>query len=138
MSRAVVIHGLDQARLALTVAAELGCGVTLISAPGAAGYAGGGWFAALVALLRQEFPDQPLTAVLDAADHPGPALAALRAGVVDLCFTGAEDVAQRLEEIAAGYGARLHRVRPPALDLRHHGRPAVACRAWLAGEDVPG
>lgn len=45
---AIVFHSLAQAEAALAVAGELGMPVTLISAPSATGYAGPGWFRAVV------------------------------------------------------------------------------------------
>src|SRR6185295_16407063 len=74
---AVTIHGLDHARAALAP----GRGVVLLSAPGAALYAGCGWWRALVAAARAEFPATPMADLLDCADAPGRAMEALRIGL---------------------------------------------------------
>ena len=50
---AIIIHGLDHARAALSAAAECERRVILLSAPGAAGYAGAPWFLKVVALARR-------------------------------------------------------------------------------------
>lgn len=74
---AVVIHGLAEARAAMAQ----GRPVTLLSAPGAARYAGCGWWLALVRQARESRPDVPCMDILDCADATGQALAALRIGL---------------------------------------------------------
>ncbi|ACI99217.1 hypothetical protein [Rhodospirillum centenum] len=133
MTRPVRIRGIEDARLVLGVARDCGCTVVLVSPAGAAGYLGGGWWAALTALLRQEFPGTEITAVLDCADDPGHVLAALRAGCTELSFAGPPEVVVKLADIAAQHGARLH---PPAADAVEPWReriPRAALHALLAG-----
>jgi hypothetical protein len=55
---AVVVHGLAHAEAALA-AAGLGVAVTLISAEGAAGYAGPSWFRAVIEETRASHPPFP-------------------------------------------------------------------------------
>jgi hypothetical protein len=129
--RAVTVHGLEDALAAAAAAAALGRPVRLLSAPGAAAYAGAGWFAALVRLARQRQPQAALAATLDCGDRPELVQGALRAGLDDLVFTGPAAVAARLADIAGQRGARLRRRRPPALDLAGVADPAAACRGWL-------
>jgi len=74
---AVVVHSLAEARAALAG----GEAVTLLSPPGAAVYAGCGWWRALIEAARAEFPDTDCVDILDCADGTGQALAALRIGV---------------------------------------------------------
>jgi hypothetical protein len=117
---AIVIHGLAHARLALGP----GRPVTLLSAPGAALYAGCGWWRAVVAASGAAGPD-----VLDCADAPGRALEALSAEcrwLVLLPCPAWESVAER----AAAQGATLLRERPPALDLSEPGA-SRRIAAWL-------
>ena len=123
---AVVVHGLADVRAAL----RPGRSVTLLSAPGAASYAGCGWWRALVAqALAEAGRDAP--DVLDCADAPGRAVEALRAGcrclVLDPAVPAFADIAAR----AAASGAAVLPARPVALDL---ARPGAARRldAWLA------
>jgi hypothetical protein len=138
---AVVVHGLADARLALAV----GQPVTLLSAPGAAGYAGCGWWRAMIEAARAEVPgvspegESSLWApdVLDCLDQTGHAIEALRHGLRCLVLLpGAparDDVAAR----AAALGAALLGARPPALDL---ARPGAARRitAWLGQQQCLG
>jgi hypothetical protein len=77
---AVIVHGLGDALTALARKQP----VTLLSAPGAALYAGCGWWQALVGAARAEYPDVPCVDILDCADGTGQALAALRIGLTRL------------------------------------------------------
>lgn len=90
----VVIHDLEQGRAAL--AAASGRPVELVSPPGAALFHGVGWWKALAAILRAEFPDASFTARLDCGPAPGLALAALRVGVTHVAVDAPPDVLARL------------------------------------------
>jgi hypothetical protein len=130
---AVVVHSLAQARVALSVAAQAGVPVTLLSAPGAAGTGGPAWFRKLASLAGADYPLAVFSTVLDCGDRPGLVLAALRDGHGQVCFTGRKMVAEKLAAIAAQTGASLLTRRPKALDLEGEARPEVACRDWLTG-----
>ena len=82
--RVVIVHGFRDAVAALADGAAFGVAngtpVTLLSAPGAALYAGCGWWRALVAEARAAHPEVPCLDILDCADATGDALAALRIG----------------------------------------------------------
>ena len=127
-ARAVVVHGLADARNALAP----GLPVTLLSARGAALYAGCLWWRALVATARAERLHLAVADILDCADAPGRALEALRAGqsllVLEPC-PGRADV----EGAAAECGAVLLAMRPPALDLASP-RALRQLQCWLAGD----
>ena len=133
-ARAVIIHELAHARAALAAAAELGVAVELWSAPGAAAYAGAGWFDAVMRAAGNQAPAAVFTGVLDCDDRADLAQAALRQGLTHVCFRGAQAVAVRLADIARQYGATLHRRRPRALDLIYTDDPLAACRGWLAAD----
>ena len=138
-SHRIIIHSLDHARAALAAAAAAGVPVTLASAEGAGGYAGPLWFKAVVETAASEHPGMAAAAVLDCADEAGTTLAALRAGLKRVRFTGADDVRQRLAAIAAQLGAEIESGAPsPALDLLDAGDPARACRAYLARNEGGG
>ena len=121
---AIVIHGLPDLRLATAP----GLPVTLLSGPGAAIYAGCGWWRALMALGAGGNPD-----VLDCADAPGRAMEALRAGcrllVLDPAVPAWSLVAARAEVVGASVLAQ----RPPALDLAQRGA-ARRLQSWLEGD----
>lgn len=128
-ARPVRVHGLDEARTALTAAAALGVPVVLVGPPGG----GALWFTRMVEAARAAVPGAESAAVLDCADHAGDALGALAAGVRHVLFTGPPEVAARLADIAARGGAVVLPALAPALDLRGERDPEGACRAWLAG-----
>ncbi len=130
---AVIIHDLDHARAALAAAAEFDRPVTLVSAPGAAGYAGTAWFLKVVALAAADHPGAKWDAVLDCADKPGDVLAALRQGAKAVRYTGSKATAAKLAAIAERYGARLETGRLKAFDLRGETDPRATCRPWFGG-----
>jgi len=124
---AVIVHGLGDARTALAP----GLPVTLLSAPGAALYAGCGWWQAVLAAARQAFPATDAENLLDCADAPGRALEALRSGLRNLVLDPTCPTFPAVERVAAVLGARILPLPPPALDL---GEPGAVRRlpAWLA------
>ena len=123
---AVVVHGLPDARRALT----LGRPVTLLSAVGAASFAGCGWWRAMVEAACAEWPGVESPDVLDCAAAQGRAVEALRTGCRLIVLAPAcpafADVAARAEAL----GARVLAVRPAALDL---GQPGAwrHLESWL-------
>jgi hypothetical protein len=119
---AVIVHGLAQARLAVAAGP-----VTLLSAPGAALYAGCGWWRAVVAASGTAGPD-----VLDCADAPGRAMEALRAGCRIIVLEPAVPAAALVTGRAAAIGAVVLPAPPPALDLAAPGAVRLLA-AWLAG-----
>ena len=125
---AVVVHGLSDVRAVLAI----GLPVTLLSAPGAALYAGCGWWRALTARAREEFPLVLLDDVLDCADASGQALASLRIGQHIIVLAAEAPGWSAVAAIAAQRGAAVLATRPPALDL---ARPGVARQlaGWLRG-----
>ena len=127
----VVVHDLAQAKAALGA----GLAVTLLSAPGAASFAGAGWWRALVAQARAAHPDTPCQDVLDCADAPGHAMAAIRLGQQILVLDPACPAFNRIAALAT-----VLPVRPPALDLATRGA-ARHLAAWLrpphAGDSAP-
>jgi len=125
---AVIVHGLEMACAAL----RPGRPVTLLSAEGAAGYAGVGWWQALVALARAAHPDTTMQHILDCGDAPGRALEALRARQPILVLRAEHEIWADIAERAARQGGLLLSAPPPALDLARHGA-ARSLAAWLAG-----
>ncbi len=109
---AVIIHSLAHA----TVALAPGLPVTLLSARGAALYAGCLWWHTMVGEARRRCPAVPITDMLECLDGAGRAMAALRMGqailVLDPCPAWSEVAAA-----AAACGATLLNTAPPALDL---------------------
>lgn len=130
---AVVIHGLADARLAIDAARIAGGAVTLLSAPGAAGFAGCGWWRAMVEAARAGAPEAEMPDVLDCLDQTGRAIEALRHGLRRLILLPGAPARDDAAARAATLGAVLLDARPPALDL---AQPGAARRlgTWLAAE----
>ena len=116
--RPVVIHSLEEARAALAAAAETGNPAILHSAPDAGIHGGVAWFERMIAAAHAEFPQVPLTAVLDCGDAAGAVLEAVRwlkepaREKVMVRFTGDAETARRLADIASQVGIEL--LREPA------------------------
>ena len=130
--KTVIVHSLEDARIALAAADAAGCGLVLASAPGAAGYAGVLWFRELLRAAQAERPGVPVTGLLDCGDKPGLVLAALGQDLAALRFTGPRKVAKRLAEICEAEGVELVTGRLRAIDLGAESAPDIACRDWLS------
>ncbi|MBL8704763.1 MAG: hypothetical protein JNM30_07970 [Rhodospirillales bacterium] len=131
--KAIVVHSLAQAQAALAAAASLGAPLTLLSGPGAASYAGPAWFLEIVRQAQAPHPDVPVTAVLDCADQPGRALAALRLGATHLRLAGHRRARAGIEAIAKVQGAVIDKTRYDTLDLADADDSSAAARAFLIG-----
>lgn len=122
---AVAVHGLDQARAALA----LGQRLVLVSGPGAALYAGPLWWRALADLAAAGAPGLVAGDVIDCADAPGQAMAALRVGCRALVLDPACPAFAAVAA-AAGLGAIVLPQRPAVLDMAQSGA-ARRLPAWL-------
>jgi hypothetical protein len=129
----VVVHGLVDARAALSV----GRPVTLLSAEGAALYAGSPWWRALVDRATADYPKVPCEDILDCADASGLALGALRIGqrrlILHRSAPGWAEVAATAELL----GCEILAERPPALDLAQRGA-VRRLHSWLHARTTPG
>jgi hypothetical protein len=114
-----------------------GLPVTLLSAPGAAAFAGCLWWRALIGQAQAEFPDAVLDDVLDCADAPGQAMAALRVGQRRLVLDPACPAFAAVAAAAAPLGATVLACRPPALDLAAYGATR-RLSLWLQGDRTSG
>jgi hypothetical protein len=129
---AIIVQGIEDLRAALKAASSLNRALTVLSIPGAAGSAGAPWFHALIQAGSAEFAQVALTGVLDCADQPGHALAALRAGCRDLMLLESVPAWPRVRAIADAAGARIHSSAGPTFNPRFFRDPIGACREWLA------
>lgn len=116
----IIVHGLPHIRAALAPARP----VTLLSAPGAALYAGCGWWAALLTAAAFTGP-----AFLDCADAPGRAWEGLKLGLPGIILAPCPSWAQ-VAAFAAAQNAALLAAPPPALDLGQPGAARHLAR-WL-------
>ena len=130
---AVLVRHLEDAIAAFEVARAVKRSVTLLSPDEAALWLGPGWLAAVAKEAARAVPGAKCRTLLDCADRPDLAQAALRQGTDAILFTGSPKIAAKLADIAAAYRAVLLRKRPPALELAGTRSPADALRHWLGG-----
>ena len=130
---AAIVHGADDARLALSI----GLPVTLLSAPGAALYAGCGWWRALVRQALAAFPEVPAEDILDCGDGAGQALAALRIGQQRLVLGCWRARLGRGRGDRGGTWGRSAESAPPALDLAQRGA-RLRLHDWLRNANDAG
>jgi hypothetical protein len=105
--------------------------VTLLSADGAGAFAGVGWWRAVVAAAREDFPQTVCLDILDCGAAPGRALEALRAGQLHLILRADPRIWADISARTAALGGTLLTEAPPSLDLAAHGA-ARRLAAWLA------
>ncbi|MDR3530374.1 MAG: hypothetical protein P4L90_07470 [Rhodopila sp.] len=123
---AVIVHGLMDARSAMAP----GLPVTLLSAPGAALFAGCLWWREVVAAARAAHPGTEATDILDCADASGMAMGALRSGVCRLVLWPDAPGWDAVAVIAARQGGFVLPRAPAALDLAQ--RNAIrGLHVWL-------
>ena len=119
---AVIVHGMADARTALGPNLP----VTLLSAPGAALFAGCQWWREVVAAARALHPATEAIDVLDCADASGMAMGALRVGVCRLVLWPGAPGWNRVAAIAERQGGFVLEQAPAALDLAQRKRhPAI-------------
>jgi hypothetical protein len=123
---AVIVHGLADARTALAP----GLPVTLLSAPGAALFAGCLWWRAMVARARAACPEVEAMDILDCADASGLAMGALRSGVCRLVLWPRAPGWSGVSAIAERQGGFVLTRPPQALDLSRRGE-IRRLHAWL-------
>jgi hypothetical protein len=130
---AVVVHGLADARTVLALHRP----VTLLSAEGAALFAGSGWWQALIERAHAEHPDVPFADILDCADASGLALGALRIGLRRIVLSPTAPGWQAVTAIAASLGSEVLTARPPSLDIADRSA-ARRLHDWLHVRTAPG
>jgi hypothetical protein len=125
---AVIVHGVADAKAALAP----GLPVTLLSAPGAAAFAGCLWWRHIVAAARTDYPDTRTTDILDCADASGMAMGALRSDVCRLVLWPSAPGWDGVAAIAVRQGGFVIPRAPAALDLAQRNA-SRRLDAWLRG-----
>lgn len=126
----VIVHGAPD----VAVACAPGLGLTLLSAPGAAGTLGALWWAALVRGARRAWPSLAIADRLDCGTAPGRVREALQCGHRHLVLAPCPAFAS-LAALVAAQGGSLLEAPPAALDLAQHGA-ARRLATWLAQDDL--
>lgn len=139
--RPIIVHSLEDARTALAVASELGCPVTLQSAPGAAAYLGPQVFRDMIEEARSGQDGPAVRAVFDCGDDPGLALGALRHGLKAIRVDAPRETFEKIADIAAQTEARVEPAfendcqgEPACLDLLDLDDAQTVIRSWLSGD----
>ncbi len=131
--RPIIVHSLEDAKMALGVAAELDVPLILQSAPGAGRYLGASVFRDMVDEAAGPTPPVAVTCIFDCGDDPGLALGALRLGLKVIRTDVTGEAKDRLAQIAARTGARLDESdAAPVLDLSQLEDKEAALKTWLA------
>jgi hypothetical protein len=107
MEPRVIVADWRQTQAALQTARRESRAVFLCSPQGASSYLGAGFWRALQDKADAEYADVSFTLALDCADRAGDAMAALRAGVRHLIFSGRQDVTAKLRDMAGQLGAAI-------------------------------
>ncbi len=129
----IIIHNLEHAVAAARGAAASGIALRAESAPGAAAFAGAGWFGALIEAAEAAAPGAEVLWVLDCGAAPGLALGAVRAGIPALRLSAPKAVRSKVAEIAAAAGCRLiEGGAGPRLDLLDAADPEAEVSRFLA------
>jgi len=128
---ALIFHGFNDVRAALTVGRDLGRPVVLLTAPDAAARVGPDVLKAMVDEAAASAPGAAFDAIIDCGAAPGLAMAALRAGWRHLVFHGDTTVQPKIADLARQQGAVLDTAPPPARDLGEARHPERAAWAWL-------
>ncbi len=105
--RAVLVRGIEDARAWCDAARSAGAAVELWSIRDGASAMGPLWFGEMIAIVKAEYPDVEISAVLDCGDAPGHALAALRQGIDAIAYGGSAATRRKIAAIAEQSGAVL-------------------------------
>lgn len=112
-----IVHSLEHAIAAARAAADTGRPVLLRSAQGAAGYAGIGWFAAIIAETRARVPGADIVGSLDCADDLALAFEAAGAEIDAIRYDGGDAGLGKLRDVTAHCGVALDEATGESLDL---------------------
>lgn len=137
-ARPVRINSMEDAETVIGAAKACAKPAWIVSAENGGAYAGGGWLKALWDQLREDFPGTEIRATLDCGDESGRVLAALRAGVKDILFTGDAETLNKLRDIAAEYDATLRDTLPDTLETQPDGIDRRRCMAFMSEDESAG
>ena len=132
---AIIVHSLDHAVAALECFRDAATDGFVLSPPGGGANLGAAVFQAMIDEARKQVPEARVTAILDCGEDPGYALAAIRAGLKAIVFTGNAEAKSRINDIATQSGCQmidsLVYTDPQPLDLLDVPDVLNACRKHL-------
>lgn len=128
MTLVAIVHSLDHARLAVSIADRAGVRASLSSPAGASAYLGPGYWRAVDDALRMEFPTADFSLALDCGEDAAAFMAAIEVKFPVVRFSGPPETTERLADIAAQVGTELVTDPIPSLDLDAVADPESACR----------
>ena len=127
-----MVHELAHAVAVRAASQRHGIPVTLVSAPGAAGTGGAGWWRAIITQAQHVVPEADATSILDCADAPGMALAAIREGVKAIALSAPAATLSKVRDIGAQSGVTLQTVDwDNVYDLIGTNDPRAECENHL-------
>lgn len=129
-TRALIVHSLEHCLAALHAAKDASTLITLISAEGAARYAGILYLQKMIAQAAEIVPDAPHLFFIDCGTDATLAVAALRSSHKHLVFSGAAD--EKIRALAGEYNAHIIPSPSHVLDLRFEADITAACRRFAA------
>ena len=134
----IVVHSKQEAVAALGAAARANIPILLVSQKDGASFVGAPMFRRMIDLAAKIVPSARFRAALDCGDHPGRALAAIRAGVAMIVFNPLSPAFDGIADIARQTGTVLlepDAYGPRRLDLSQIGNPVRACNHFLQGKE---
>ncbi len=131
MTPAIIFHDYQHALAALRASEATASHILLLTAAGAANYAGPDFLISIIKDAGDAVPDAKFEAVIDCGDDPGAVMTALRAGWALLLFVGDPEIAQKVESMAAQKNAQFLNRPEEVLDLLNRPDPDQAVLRWL-------
>lgn len=130
-SRVIVTHSLEDAVIALGVAAQLRKPVILQSPPEAIFYAGPLYLLKLFEQAQNACPNAEAIFILNCADAGAETISAMQMGHRHIRSHAAPELRRKLADIAGHHGVTLHGGPFESLDLATVRDVKTACREWL-------
>ena len=138
--RAIIVHNLEEAKIAISVASSLDCMVVLRSSPEAAAYLGPQVFHEIIKQAKIGYEETKVHAVFDCGNDSGTALCALRYGIKAIRINVPIKTLKKISDIAKQMQASVEFVHSKnitdlttVLDLLDQDDPESAVRSWLIG-----
>tara|TARA_Y100000739_G_C20488397_1_gene409287 strand:- start:59 stop:487 length:429 start_codon:yes stop_codon:yes gene_type:complete len=136
--RPIIVHSLEDAKTAISIASSQNLNVILRSAPGAGGYLGPQVFYEIIEQAKIGYEGTKVQAVFDCGNDTGIALNALRHGIkvirIDVptkTLKKISDIAKQLKASVESAHSNKTIISTEALDLLDLDDPESAIRSWL-------